>query len=192
MNEIKTVVIFAGGKSSRMNQDKSLLPFDGFSSLAEFQYYRLSKIFENVYISCKKNKFDFNVDLIFDIDEESSPLVGLISIFERTDINEVFVISVDSPFVDKEIIQKLKSNNRDEFDIVVASLCKKTQPLCAIYKRSILKKAKAFLSKDIHKLNRLIDELNSKFVEFDDSEKFANLNYYNDYIEACHKSTFNL
>ena len=53
-------VILAGGKSSRMQQDKALLPFGEVNSLAEFQYRRLSKIFSKVYISSKYNKFDFN------------------------------------------------------------------------------------------------------------------------------------
>jgi len=53
-------VIFAGGKSSRMGEDKSLLPFSSFKTLTEFQLSRLSKIFKNVYISTKeKNKFEF-------------------------------------------------------------------------------------------------------------------------------------
>ena len=59
-----TAVILAGGKSSRMKQDKALLPFGDTNSLAEFQYRRLSKIFSKVYISSKNNKFDFDVNII--------------------------------------------------------------------------------------------------------------------------------
>ncbi len=185
MNKIKTAVIFAGGKSSRMNKDKSLLPFDGFKTLSEFQYNRLSKIFDKVYISCKDNKFDFDANLILDKYADSSPLIGLISIFETLDINEVFVISVDSPFIDIDIMDKLELYNQDKYDIIVSSTNGKNQPLCAIYKRSILTKAKEFLSKDIHKLNRVIKSLNSKVVEFEEDNRFANLNYYHEYIDAC-------
>ena len=187
MNRLKTVVIFAGGKSSRMKRDKSLLPFDGFKTLSEFQHHRLLKYFDKVYISCKDNKFDFDANLILDKYIESSPLVGLISIFETLKINEVFVISVDSPFIDIEIINELESNNKDEYDIIVSSTEGKNQPLCAIYKRSILPKAKEFLLQDIHKLNRLIKSLNSKVVEFSDDNRFSNLNYYHEYIDACQK-----
>jgi molybdopterin-guanine dinucleotide biosynthesis protein A len=48
--KFRVCVIFAGGKSSRMGEDKSLLPFGTFSSLAEYQYNRLSNIFDIVYI----------------------------------------------------------------------------------------------------------------------------------------------
>lgn len=184
MQKQTIAVIFAGGKSSRMSTDKSLLPFGEFKTLTEFQYNRLSKIFDKVYISCKSNKFDFNANLIFDRYKESSPLVGIISIFETLDVDEVFIISVDSPFIDIDIIKELKLNNQDEYDIIVSSTEGKNQPLCAIYKRSILSKAKEFLSKDIHKLNFLIKNLNSKIVEFKNDDRFTNLNYYNEYLKA--------
>ena len=55
------MVIFAGGKSSRMGQDKALMPFGKYNSLAQYQCERLSKIFKNIYISSKTNKFDFDI-----------------------------------------------------------------------------------------------------------------------------------
>jgi len=57
-------ILFAGGKSSRMGEDKSLLPFGGYSSLAQFQYVRLSKLFTHVSISTKTaDKFDFTANV---------------------------------------------------------------------------------------------------------------------------------
>ena len=55
-------VILSGGKSSRMGEDKSLLPFSSSSSLIEFQYRRLEPYFKNIFISAKNDKFDFLQD----------------------------------------------------------------------------------------------------------------------------------
>ncbi len=56
-------VVFAGGKSSRMGEDKSLLPFGGFSTFEQFQYNRLCNLFTQVYVSTKSaEKFNFKVD----------------------------------------------------------------------------------------------------------------------------------
>jgi molybdopterin-guanine dinucleotide biosynthesis protein A len=127
------LVIFAGGKSSRMGQDKALLPFGGYNTLSEFQQVRLSKLFKKVYISAKENKFDF----------DNSPLVGIISIFETLKVDKVFILSVDAPFVNKEVIDKLiNSNNR--FDAVVAKSKSGVQPLCGVYKRSVLPIAQGY------------------------------------------------
>ncbi len=48
MKKLDTAVIFAGGKSVRMGENKALLPFCNHSSLAGYQYSRLSKIFNQV------------------------------------------------------------------------------------------------------------------------------------------------
>ena len=178
-------VILAGGKSSRMQRDKALLPFWGYSSLAEFQYIRLSKLFSKVYISSKNNKFDFDVDIIEDRYEESSPLVALVSIFETlSNIEEVFLLSVDSPFVNKGIIDTLYKNNNVIKDVVVAKSNNGLEPLCAIYNRSCLIEAKKALKANQHKLRSLFKNLNIKIVKIENESAFINLNYPSEYEKA--------
>ncbi len=178
-------VILAGGKSSRMQRDKALLPFWGYSSLAEFQYIRLSKLFSKVYISSKNNKFDFDVDIIEDRYEESSPLVALVSIFETlSNIEEVFLLSVDAPFVNKGIIDTLYKNNNVIKDIVVAKSNNGLEPLCAIYNRSCLIEAKKALKANQHKLRSLFKNLNIKIVKIENESAFINLNYPSEYEKA--------
>ena len=184
-----TAVIFAGGKSSRMGEDKSLLPFGKFESMSEYQYHKLSQIFADVYISCKNNKFDFDAPLILDSYSQSSPLVGLISIFETLDVEEVFILSVDAPFVDIDIIKKLV-HSPNHYDATIAKTPNGTQPLCGIYRRSILSKAKELLAQDNHKLNFLLKSTNTMFVEFKSDEQFMNLNHPHEYKKAFKQYTY--
>ncbi|MBD3840101.1 MAG: molybdenum cofactor guanylyltransferase MobA [Epsilonproteobacteria bacterium] len=181
-----TAVIFAGGKSSRMGEDKALLDFDGVS-LSEFQYNRLSKLFNKVYLSSKEDKFDFNAPIIYDNNAISSPMVALDSIFEATTEDEIFILSVDMPFVSYELIELLFSQNSDEFDVVVAHSSMGREPLCGIYKRSSCDTIKAFLAQDNHKLNALLKTLRTKDVVYDVEMDFKNLNYKSDYKEALDK-----
>ncbi len=176
--------IFAGGKSSRMGRDKALLSFGGFSTLSEYQYNRLSKIFKRVYISAKSNKFNFKANIIEDNYKTSSPLVALISIFENLDIDEVFILSVDAPFISKEIIEKLYSEANSSSNIVVASSTNGLEPLCGIYRRDILDLAKEFLKVDNHRLNSLIKLSNHQIVKFNLTKEFINLNREEDYKKA--------
>jgi molybdopterin-guanine dinucleotide biosynthesis protein A len=181
----RVAIIFAGGKSSRMGRDKSLLPFGKYNTLAHYQYERLSSIFDEVYISTKEKKFDFEANLILDRYSESSPLIGLLSIFESTNILEAFILSVDAPFVDHNIIDMLYSHSTNNTsDIIIAKSPQGIEPLCAIYRSSILPKAKEFLKQNNHRLNALIRELDTTIVEFENIKKFDNLNYYCEYIEA--------
>ena len=182
--ENRVAVIIAGGKSSRMQTDKALLPFGDFSSLAEFQYKRLSQLFSAVYISVKENKFDFEVNIIKDVNKASSPLVALVSIFETLDVDEVFILSVDAPFVDKLVIEKLYEIEKSKFDVIVAKSKNGVEPLCAIYHRSFLIQAKRALEKNKHRLQALFDDLEVKQVFIEEEKFFMNLNYPKEYEEA--------
>ena len=178
------VIIFAGGKSSRMGKDKALLPFCDYSTLVEYQYARLSKLFEKVYVSAKSHKFDFDVHVIKDRYSDSSPLVALVSIFETLDVDEVFILSVDSPFIDANIIEKLYTEAKEKSVCVVAKSTFGLEPLCGIYRRSILEKAKEALMQNNHRLVFLLKEVGVQEVFIDDKESFLNLNHPFEYEEA--------
>ncbi len=184
MKKYNLAVIFAGGKSSRMGEDKALLPFGSFSTLSSFQYDKLTHLFKNVYISTKEDKFDFDVELIEDIYEESSPLVGLLSIFETLHIEEVFVLSVDAPFVDEEIISKIMQTDIKEYDAIVAKSPNGLEPLCGRYRKTILPILKQQYAKSNHKMQELLNLANTYKVKFDTKQPFMNLNYQTEYKKA--------
>ncbi len=182
-------IIFAGGKSSRMGKDKALLPFADCNTLSEFQYNKLSSLFDSVYISSKENKFDFNVTVIPDLYKESSPLVGIISLFETLDANEFFILSVDAPFVDEKVIDVLLKHGDDKYAAIIAQSPSGVQPLCGIYRRSILPLAKENRVKGNHRLNALLKEANTRFVTFENDGAFINLNHPHEYESALKRFT---
>lgn len=180
----RVAVIMAGGKSSRMQRDKALLPFGDSSTLAQYQYERLSKLFTKVYISAKSNKFNFEANILEDNYEDSSPLVGLISIFEELEVNELFLLSVDAPFVSEEIIAKLYEKSTSEADIIVAESINGLEPLCAIYRRSFLSSAYDALANNNHRLQALFASLKVVRVKIEEDDAFLNLNHPYEYEEA--------
>jgi len=181
-------VLFAGGKSSRMGKDKTLLPFSGSRSLSEFQYARLGKLFQTVYISAKNNKFDFQAHIIEDNYEVSSPLAGIISVFETLDEDEIFILSADAPFVDEKVIDTLMQY-RNKHDAVIARTSSGKQPLCGIYRRSVLPVAQENLKADDHRIGNLLNRVGTKFVFFEDDAAFSNLNHPHEYEEAVTRIT---
>lgn len=180
-------VIFAGGKSSRMGEDKSLLPFGTFNTLTEFQHSRLSKIFKTVYISCKeKSKFNFKAEFIEDIKTSSTyaPTAGFIAIFEYLTSESFFAISVDSPFIGEDEIKKIVASDRADADATVAKTPRGIEPMCGIYHRSTNEKFSYMLKEDSHKLGHLLKSSNTLYVEFEDEKPFLNLNHPHEYKEA--------
>jgi molybdopterin-guanine dinucleotide biosynthesis protein A len=178
------LVIFAGGKSSRMRRDKSLLPFSSSPTLTQFQIKRFSPYFKKIYISTKtKNKFDFDANFIEDFTkEESSPFIGLISVLESLKDEYIFVLSVDTPFFNYDDFLKL-SKTLDS-DAIVAKTKNSYQPLCAIYKRDILKTLKGLQEKKLYKFSFLYDKIITRFVKFENEKSFDNLNFPKDYEDA--------
>ncbi len=179
---MKEAVIFAGGKSSRMGEDKAFLPFGG-TTLVRYQYDRLSSWFEHVFISTKKDKFDFEAEFIFDRGEVFSPAVALHSVLTHLQSEAVFVLSVDVPFLSKAHIDTLY-NRLGDHEAAAAKTAGGTQPMCAVYTKKLLPALEKQLEKENHKLNFLLRNSDTVFVEFDDEEAFLNLNYKSDYEKA--------
>ena len=185
-SRINEAVILAGGKSSRMGRDKALLPFNGEPTLAIYQYKRLSKIFDKVYISAKSNKFNLDIPIIKDkISDISSPMVALYSILSSIKGEAIFILGVDMPFISKEVIEALLlKDQKSSKEIIVAKSINGLEPLCAIYHKSILPTIKDLIVKDEHKLNYLLSLKDFDVVEFENSEYFLNLNRPSDYKKA--------
>jgi len=180
-------IIFAGGRSSRMGEDKALLPFSGFKTLTEFQLFRLSKIFKTVYISCKdKSKFDFKSNFLEDIQTDSvfAPTIGFITIFKELQDERIFVLSVDSPFVGEAQIVKILEQDSPHADATIARSTIGLQPMCGIYHRSLEKKFANMIKNGNHKLGFLLKSSNTTFVDFQDDTPFLNINNPDEYKQA--------
>lgn len=179
-------ILFAGGKSSRMGQDKSLLPFGGYSSLTQFQYDRLSKLFSHVSISTKTaNKFNFEANFILDpINTDYAPTAGFVGAFEKLQCDRIFALSVDSPFIDEETIRKLIEADTPDFDAVIAKTPCGLHPMTGIYHLSLLEQFSRMLREGDHRLGKLLTMSNTHYVEFINEELFMNLNHPHEYNEA--------
>ena len=183
-------VLFAGGKSSRMGKDKSFLPFADAPSLVQYQYKRLKELFSRVYLSAKdEGKFNgLNAVIIEDLlyKDIAAPTVGLINTFkELKEDNSFFVLSVDTPFVDDSIFNRLlveaDSTNYDAYIVRTAS---GIHPLCGIYTRPLEEPLKAMASKGKHRLTRLLENSNVLYIDVEDEKLLSNLNTPAEYEKA--------
>ena len=176
-------VIFAGGKSSRMGKDKALLPFGGYATLAEYQFRRLTPWFTRVSLSAKEDKFPFEAPIITDRYPVSSPIVALGSVLEAITSEKVFVLSVDMPKVDAELITRLYEafTTSSEAQIAVARSPQGTEPLCAIYHRDLLPDIQTMIHHGNHRMHDLLKQSQTVEVRCDRDHLFVNLNTPEEY-----------
>ena len=183
-------VIFAGGKSSRMGQDKALLPFGGYDTLVEYQYERMKKIFRDVSISTKnREKIKFTCNIIEDPKDIKTfaPTAGFVALFDSLDDERVFVLSVDTPFVGEKEITRFINEDKSEFDATIAKTELGIHPMCGIYHRSLQQQFTCMLQENNHRLGKLLKDSKTHFVTFKDEEVFTNLNHPHEYEEAKEK-----
>lgn len=180
------LVILCGGKSSRMGEDKALLPFRNKTSLASYQLDRLNPFFKNIYLSSKVNKFDFTCDIIYDEGEVYSPLIALQTILKSIKNEKVVILSVDTPFVSIETINTLIKES-DSYDICVAK-SERLHSLCGVFSKSCLKQIELMLSDDMHKVGYLLKKVKTNIINFENDDEFLNLNMKEDYLKALNLS----
>lgn len=176
-------VIFCGGKSSRMQRDKSLLEVNK-QSLALFQRQKLLELFNEVYISTKENKYNLNEKyLIYDENNELfSPMLALYSVLKKFKNTFVFILSVDMPDIGKNSILKL-FKAIDDNKIILAKTSKHKHFLCGFYHSDLSEFCLDFLEKNQQKISNLCDIIKTKFIYFDNEKEFVNLNYYDEFLK---------
>jgi molybdopterin-guanine dinucleotide biosynthesis protein A len=103
-------LILAGGKSSRMGRDKSLIVFH--ETPQRVHLFNLLKTFcKRVYLSCKNTtKIPQHLNPLPDQFELDSPLNGILSAFLHEREAAWLAVAVDMPFVDAKTLETLIQN----------------------------------------------------------------------------------
>ncbi|TXD42501.1 molybdenum cofactor guanylyltransferase [Xanthomonas campestris] len=99
-----TGVVLAGGRSSRMGQDKALLPWHGRPLLAQMQALLLQAGAQQVLVSGNYPQFAGIADARADL----GPLGGLASVIDRVaDGTTLLVVPVDMPLLSSALLARL-------------------------------------------------------------------------------------
>lgn len=177
--------ILAGGKSSRMGTNKAMLEINNESMLTRMIRF-IAPFCANIAISGEGVGYDdFNVEIIPDFFTGYGPIAGLYSSLKYSSTEWNLVVSVDSPFLNKELINLLLVNI-GPFDCIIPQHSNGVEPLIGLYHKRALPALKKQIEFGDYKLSRLLSALNTNFVDCDYLvEKyprlFMNLNYPEDY-----------
>lgn len=169
MNSI-TGIILAGGKSSRMGQDKAFLLFSG-RPLIEISIEKMSALFEEVVIVTNEPALyeKYRIKTCFDIFKDKGPLGGIHTGLSFSNNFYNFVIACDMPFLREDLIRYM-IDQKNGFDVVVARQNGRYHPLCAVYSKGCIKPIEGQIQKDEL---RIIDSFKSVKVRIIDEEEVA-------------------
>ncbi|PAB56809.1 molybdenum cofactor guanylyltransferase [Anaeromicrobium sediminis] len=161
----KGAVILAGGQSRRMNyEDKAFLKI-GNMTFVEKILNETCDYEERIIISNNPlNYKDMNVPVFSDILESQGPLAGIHVGLKNSKHERNLVVPCDMPNLNRDFLNFL-GNIEEDYDALVPIIGSYEQPLCAIYKKSIIYKIEECIKNRIYKVKELYRDISVKYVQ---------------------------
>lgn len=193
MEQAISILILAGGKSSRMDyKDKACLPLGQETFLSRL-YKCMKPHAEQIIISEGKMTHrdygaDFeNVCFVRDIYEDCGPLGGLYTGLKACTSELCAVAACDMPYLEFGLYEYLLGFITEETDAVIPLLDGRRQPLAGIYKKRLELKVKEQLEGKDNTMKHFLDTIQVKYVEVGDQERYLamlqNINTTEEYKE---------
>src|SRR5262245_25406764 len=163
--------ILAGGKSSRMGEDKAQLTLHG-RALLEIAVDKAREVVADVSVVGPRARF--GPDAIEDIFPDCGPLGGIHTAltYSRCDLN--LILAVDTPFVEARFLHFILEQARDSrATATVARTNDGLQPLCGVYHKDFGPVAEKALKERRYKIDALFPLVQTRIIEQDELHKFA-------------------
>jgi molybdenum cofactor guanylyltransferase len=132
-------LVLAGGKSSRMGQDKALLDYQG-QPLLRYQMQKLEDVgCQPIAISAPPGRGyeKFTKLVIKDLIPNLGPMGGIYSVLKKLeDVEKILVLGVDLPNVTTEFLSRLIEKS-EGYDATFPVSRHGAEPLCAIYQAKL-------------------------------------------------------
>lgn len=183
--------VLAGGKSSRMGQDKGLLQL-GHKPMIKYLLDTLKEFQLPVYIIANDaNYHSLGYPVFEDLYLEIGPMGGLFTAFTYCRSKYLLLMSCDSPFISYIAIEKLMKQISED-NIIVSVIEDKLNPLFAIYPTSLMDIVLQNILEEKLKMTDFIKSVPYKIVKMDslavkDPFEFYNINSPSDVIHCKSK-----
>jgi molybdopterin-guanine dinucleotide biosynthesis protein A len=186
-----TAFVLAGGKSSRMGQDKAFLRL-GRRTLLERALDLARNSADGVFVVGSSEKFAAFGPVVEDVYPGHGPLGGIHAGLTRTSTDLNLMLAVDLPFIHPLFLEYLVARAHETAATVVLPKAQgRYQPLCALYRRSFVEVAEQSLLAGGNKIDRLFGHVQTRVIEPAEmiqngftEEMFRNLNTPEDWKEA--------
>lgn len=180
-------VILAGGKSSRMGEDKALLDYNGKNFIEKIAD-EMSSFTEK--IIARGNNSDFTSltkeswRIISDIYPDHGPIGGLHAALKGCESDALFCVSCDIPLITEELARKICDEMTLDMDAIIAVTADgKSHPLCGVYRKKLCQRMGEQILQDNNRMMELLKKCHVKYMHLDEetSKQLANINTRSEY-----------
>ncbi|MDY8138156.1 molybdenum cofactor guanylyltransferase [Aquimarina sp. 2201CG5-10] len=181
-NQNITGIILAGGKSSRMGQEKGLKLHNGIPFIQHI-IKAIESVTKNILIIT--NRLDYNqfgYPCYSDIIPNKGPVGGIYTGLSNTHTTHNIVLSCDVPFVTSSVLENLVLKHNTQYDVVQYE----ETPLVALYHQSTIKQFLKSIEEDKLSLKKTLSSLKVKNIPIKESivPLIKNINTPQQYNEA--------
>jgi len=171
MSTAHTAIILAGGKSSRMGQDKGLMRFRG-RPMVQHVIDAAAMVCNTFVVVTDHPMYSmFGFRTVADEVKSFGPVAGILSGLRSSGTERNLVLSCDVPFVTPAMLKELVLCDADADVIVAEGADARIHPLIAIYTRNCIPALERAIAEDEHRLRTVLEELRVHRVRF--SEEMA-------------------
>jgi molybdopterin-guanine dinucleotide biosynthesis protein A len=182
-----SLVILAGGLSSRMGRDKATLPA-GDGTLIEHLARRLAPVVDETIIAGGSLAASLEgVRIVADHQSGLGPLAGMLAGFRAAKERYVWVVGCDLPDVEPALGGLLRALAGD-YDAVVPHAGEEPEGVCALYVRELAPRIEALLEAGERSIKSLLDRSLVRYLSPDELRtvdpelrSFRNINSPADY-----------
>lgn len=197
MKDFSTVIINAGGKSSRMGFNKAFVEIED-DFLIKIMINELKKSFEDIilvtnetdkfreykeykeYVDGKETNNQKSIIIIEDEIKSIGPIAGLYTGLRMSSSKHNFFIACDMPVINIKYISYMKQKLIERnYDAVVTNTEYGIEPYHGFYNKNIESKIRDYLKSGNKSLHSLLNHLNVLYIDRKDAEVFEeNLNFF--------------
>ena len=182
------IIILAGGKSSRMGEDKGLMEVNQ-QPIIQYLLNTCESISTEIIIVTNNEDYKkFGYPIVTDRVSEIGPIGGLHAGLLASKYHYNIVLSCDVPLVSAEILSSLVAEARVGNDIVITRYMNQHHPLIGLYSKQILNLIETQIENKRYQLSQIYQSQNAKVLDLSHfpAKEFINLNTKND-IETFKK-----
>lgn len=177
--------ILAGGRSLRMGENKAHLMYRG-NTFLENVINACAGFGETIISVDDANKYpEVKYPLYEDELKGFGPVEGIFQLLVHARHDYVFILATDMPHIDSRILARMAERISGREDCLVLTSKGKKQPMCSIYRKSVLPVLKEMRSKDEHKVGLLFTRVQTSFVGIEEllctEDTICNINTREEY-----------
>lgn len=188
-----TGIILAGGKSSRMGEDKGLVLLNG-KPMVHYIIEALKEVMSDIIIISNNESYTkFGIPVYADIIKDKGPVGGIYTglYHSKTELN--FCISCDVPMISSDFILWLLKRSGKSY--ITLPMCKyKVHQMIGVYSKQVLSNFKKSTEKGHLKLSQVNSDMACEIIDIEkeyanfDELIFSNINTKNELRSITNES----